>query len=57
VSAGEPLTETVRVRVSASEKAELARVAAAEDRKPSAIARRAIRRELYRLGELEETEV
>jgi len=46
VSAGEPLTESVRVRLSATEKAELDQRAAGEDRSASAIARRAIRREL-----------
>ena len=46
MSAGEPLTESMRVRLSESEKAELEQRAAAEDRSSSAIARRAIRREL-----------
>ena len=46
---GDRLTETVRVRVTASEKAELESAAKAEDRKPSAIARRAIRAELDRM--------
>jgi hypothetical protein len=50
VSAGEPLTESVRVRLSASEKAELEQRAVGEDRSASAIARRAIRRELERLA-------
>jgi predicted transcriptional regulator len=46
VSAGEPLTESVRIRLSASEKAELDERAAREDRSASALGRRAIRREL-----------
>lgn len=46
MSAGEPLTENVRVRLSATEKAELEKSAAREHRSLSAIARRAIRREL-----------
>lgn len=46
MSAGEPLTESVRVRLSASDKAELEQRAAGEDRSASSIARRAIRREL-----------
>jgi predicted transcriptional regulator len=46
VSAGEPLTESVRIRLSATEKAELEQRAAREDRSASAIGRRAIRREL-----------
>lgn len=46
MSAGEPLSESVRVRLSANEKAELDQRAGAEDRSASAIARRAIRREL-----------
>lgn len=49
MSAGEPLTESVRVRLSATEKDELERRAAGEDRSASAIARRAIRAELDRL--------
>jgi len=49
VSAGEPLTESVRIRLSASEKAELEDRAAREDRSASALGRRAIRRELERL--------
>jgi hypothetical protein len=50
VSAGEPLTESVRVRLSRGEKVELETAAALEDRSASAIARRAIRRELERLA-------
>jgi len=50
VSAGEPLTESVRVRLSLGEKVELETAAALEDRSASAIARRAIRRELDRLA-------
>jgi hypothetical protein len=46
VSAGEPLTESVRIRLSATEKAELEQRAAREDRSASALGRRAIRREL-----------
>lgn len=46
MSAGEPLTESVRVRLSANERRELEQRAVAEDRSSSAIARRAIRREL-----------
>jgi hypothetical protein len=49
VSAGEPLTENVRVRLSANEKDELVAQAAREDRSVSAIARRAIRYELHRV--------
>lgn len=48
MSAGEPLTENVRVRLSESERRELERQAKAEQRSASAIARRAIRRELDR---------
>ena len=48
--AGERLTESVRVRLSLAEKVELEAAAALEDRKPSAVARRAIRRELERLS-------
>ena len=50
MSAGEPLTESVRVRLSLAEKAELEAAATLEDRSASAIARRAIRRELERLA-------
>jgi len=50
VSAGEPLTESVRVRLSLGEKVELETAAAIEERSASAIARRAIRRELERLA-------
>ena len=50
MSAGEPLTESVRVRLSLGEKVELETAAALEDRSASAIARRAIRRELDRLA-------
>lgn len=50
MSAGEPLTENVRVRLAASEKQELEQAAAREDRSSSAIARRAIRRELDQLA-------
>ena len=46
MSAGEPLSESVRVRLSASEKAELEQQARKQERSTSAIARRAIRREL-----------
>lgn len=46
MSAGEPLTESVRIRLSATEKAELEQRAAREDRSASALGRRAIRREL-----------
>ena len=46
MSAGEPFSESVRVRLSASEKEELEQRAAREDRSASSIARRAIRREL-----------
>jgi predicted transcriptional regulator len=46
VSAGEPLTESVRVRLSANEKEELERQARKQERSASSIARRAIRREL-----------
>lgn len=46
MSAGEPLTESVRVRLSASEKAELEQLAQREDRSASSVARRAIRVEL-----------
>lgn len=49
MSAGEPLTESVRVRLSLAEKVELEAAAALEDRSASAIARRAIRHELDRL--------
>ena len=49
MSGDERLTETVRVRVTASEKAELEAAAKAVDRKPSAVARRAIRSELDRM--------
>lgn len=48
MSAGERLTENIRVRLSASERAELEQLAQAEDRSASAVARRAIRRELER---------
>lgn len=51
MSAGERLTESVRVRLSTAEKSDLERVAAAEDRSASAVARRAIRREVDRLRE------
>ena len=50
MSGGESLTENVRVRLAASEKQALERAAAAEDRSASAIARRAIRRELDELA-------
>lgn len=50
MSAGEPLTENVRVRLAKSEKSELEQAAAREDRSSSAIARRAIRRELDQLA-------
>lgn len=50
MSAGEPLTENVRVRLSLAEKVELEAAAALEDRSASAIARRAIRHELERLS-------
>lgn len=50
MSAGEPLTENVRVRLAASEKQALEHAAAVEDRSASAIARRAIRRELDQLA-------
>ena len=50
MSAGEPLTESVRVRLSANEKAELEQRAGVEARSASAIARRAIRNELERLS-------
>ena len=50
MSAGEPLTESVRVRLSLGEKVELETAAAIEERSASAIARRAIRRELERLA-------
>ena len=46
MSAGEPLTENVRVRLSANEKAELEQQARKHERSVSSIARRAIRREL-----------
>ena len=46
MSAGEPLTESVRVRLPASEKAELEQQARKHERSTSSIARRAIRREL-----------
>ena len=46
MSAGEPLTESVRIRLSANEKAELDERAVREDRSASALGRRAIRREL-----------
>lgn len=46
MSAGEPLTESVRVRLSANEKAELEQQAVKQERSASSIARRAIRREL-----------
>lgn len=49
MSAGERLTEKVGVRVTADEKTELEQAASREDRTPSAIARRGIRRELDRL--------
>jgi predicted transcriptional regulator len=48
MSAGERLTENIRVRLSASEREELERLAQAEDRSASSVARRAIRRELER---------
>lgn len=51
MSASEALTESVRVRLSLAEKAELEVAAALEDRSASAIGRRAIRRELERLAE------
>jgi predicted transcriptional regulator len=50
VSAGEPLTESVRIRLSANEKRELEQRAAREDRSASAVGRRAIRRELERIA-------
>lgn len=56
MSAGESLTESVRVRLSLAEKVELETAAALEDRSASAIARRAIRRELARLAGDNESE-
>lgn len=46
MSAGEPLSESVRVRLSANEKEELEQQARKQERSASSIARRAIRREL-----------
>jgi uncharacterized protein (DUF1778 family) len=43
------LTETIRVRLTPADVAELEQAAAADDRNVSAFARRAIRRELDRL--------
>lgn len=56
MSAGEALSESVRVRLSLAEKVELETAAALEDRSASAIARRAIRRELARLAGDDESE-
>ena len=56
MSAGEALSESVRVRLSEAEKIELETAAALEDRSASAIARRAIRRELARLAGDDESE-
>lgn len=50
----ERLTESVRVRVTAGEKAELEQRAGDEDRSASAVGRRAIRTELDRLRQLEQ---
>lgn len=49
MSDAERLTENIRVRITASEKAELEQAAAAVDRKPAALARQAIRAELARI--------
>lgn len=49
MSAVERLTENIRVRVTASEKAELEAAAAAVDRKPATLARLAIRAEVERI--------
>lgn len=43
------LTETIRVRLTPADAAELEKAAAADDRNVSSFARRAIRRELARL--------
>lgn len=43
MSAGEPLTESVRVRLSANEKQQLEATARKQERSASSIARRAIR--------------
>lgn len=56
MSAGEKLTESVRVRLSLAEKVELEAAAALEDRPASSIARRAIRRELELLAGDDESE-
>lgn len=50
MSVGEPLTESVRIRLSLSEKVELEAAAAIEDRSASSLGRRAIRRELERIA-------
>jgi cell division protein ZapA (FtsZ GTPase activity inhibitor) len=57
MSSAERLTENIRVRVTASEKAELEAAAAAVDRKPAALARRAIRAELDRIRAATKREV
>jgi predicted transcriptional regulator len=49
VSGDEKLTESVRVRLTPTEKAELDRLAVGEDRSASAVARRGVRHELERL--------
>jgi predicted transcriptional regulator len=49
VNAAEKLTENVRVRMTPSERAELEQVAISERRSASAVARRAIERELERV--------
>lgn len=51
------LTENVRVRLSANEKAELDKLAATEDRSASAVARRAIRAEVERVKRARRREV
>jgi hypothetical protein len=49
MSADEKLTENVRVRLTASEKAELEAAAAVDDRSAASLIRRAIRAEVARI--------
>lgn len=49
MSADEAMTESVRVRMTPSEKADLEKAAAIEDRKPATVARLAIRAEVDRI--------
>jgi len=49
MTSDEALTETIRVRLTPSDLAELAKAAADDDRNVSSFARRAIRRELDQL--------